>query len=243
MFKLLRAEFSRMFGSVSFISGTALCLSAGGIFVFINTSGGSGDIFIEENLFLLYGLVTVVSAVFTSLFLGSEYSCGAIRNKLIIGHKRLCVYLADFITVVTGAVIFNAATMLPWVFAWDRARLGCTEKELASRILTSFCAVAACCSLFALLSLIITRPRISAAAALIAAILLLSAPANNFSGLSPKEKIAMNVIPSCHLKKLALANSRYDKDLNAAALPLYSLGVTAMSAAVGAVIFDRKNLR
>lgn len=244
MFKLLRAEFARMFASVIFLCGTALCLFAGALFVYMNTAAANNEIFVEGFLFSLYGLVMLVSAVFTAFFLGAEYSHGAIRNKLTIGHKRTDVYLADLITAVTGSLIFNAATMLPWVFVGKRVLLGCTEEELALRILTSFCAVAACTSLYTLFSLVIARPQISAAVTIIAAALLFLAPANNYSGVSFKEKLMMNVIPSCHLKKLALADYRFDKELDGiAALPLYSLGTVTVSSGIGIVIFSKKNLK
>lgn len=54
----------------------------------------------------------ILLAVLCSLFIGSDYSNGTIRNKLIIGLPRPKVYLANLITVMTGALCLNIAAML-----------------------------------------------------------------------------------------------------------------------------------
>ena len=44
--------------------------------------------FLDEVL-LNYGVFHIVlAAVFSSVFIGTEYSGGTIRNKIIVGHKR-----------------------------------------------------------------------------------------------------------------------------------------------------------
>ena len=58
------------------------------------------DLFVYA-LFLGFGM-----AAFIPLFFGAEYSDGAIRNKLIIGHSRLSVYLSHLITSVAVAALF-----------------------------------------------------------------------------------------------------------------------------------------
>lgn len=135
--------------------------------------------YIEECLFSLYPVVLIASALFTSIFIGTEQSHKAIRSKLIIGHKRISVYLSELITAVT----------------------------------------------------------------IVTAALLLYAPANNYSAQTTGEKL-MNVIPSTHLKRLAQADPRYDKELEGLSeMPVCSAGVIAVSTAIGAAIFSKKNLR
>ncbi len=48
-------------------------------------------------------------AVLISLFIGTEYSDGTIRNKLIIGHKRNRVYLSNLLTCYAGVFIVYCA--------------------------------------------------------------------------------------------------------------------------------------
>lgn len=47
----------------------------------------------------------VFFALFASLFLGTEYSDGTIRNKLAVGHRRDQVFLAGFFTCLTASVV------------------------------------------------------------------------------------------------------------------------------------------
>lgn len=54
------------------------------------------------------GLLSIVFVVpvFVGNFVGTEYSNGTIRNKLIVGHKRSSIYLAN-LTVCTAGVLMG----------------------------------------------------------------------------------------------------------------------------------------
>ena len=57
-------------------------------------------------------------ALFTSMFLGTEYSDGTIRNKLIVGHDRVSLYLANWLTCCGASLLFLAAALIaPFVGA------------------------------------------------------------------------------------------------------------------------------
>lgn len=61
-----------------------------------------------DNFFFDYSMIlTLPLAAFCSLFLGTEYSDGTIRNKLIIGHSRHAIYSANLI-VCAAAGFFMA---------------------------------------------------------------------------------------------------------------------------------------
>ena len=51
-------------------------------------------------------------AVFSSFYIGAEYSDGTIRNKLNVGSSRNSIYLANLVVVVTAGVLFVVTHML-----------------------------------------------------------------------------------------------------------------------------------
>lgn len=68
---------------------------------------------ISSDQFLFVGGIYAifVAAVVIASFIGTEYSNGTMRNKLMVGHKRGTVYLANFITCTAAIFIINAVYM------------------------------------------------------------------------------------------------------------------------------------
>lgn len=63
-------------------------------------------------LFQLVPAIGVCIGVFTGLFLGTDHSEGALRNRLIVGHSRESVYLAGLGVSLTGAAAFTLAWLV-----------------------------------------------------------------------------------------------------------------------------------
>lgn len=51
--------------------------------------------------------IGILTSIFISTFLGTEYNDGTIRNKLIVGHKRTSIYLSSFITGIIAVTIID----------------------------------------------------------------------------------------------------------------------------------------
>lgn len=66
----------------------------------------------DDYFFNTAPMMGVFCAVFISLFLGTEYGDGAVRNKLTVGHRRDSIYLAGFFAVFLGNLVFLAAWFL-----------------------------------------------------------------------------------------------------------------------------------
>lgn len=118
MNKLLSAEFLRLFKSLIF----KMCLLfSGGLGVFmvlmrwwdvkkhsaeyaklgVEYSNADGLIFVG-GLYLIFAI-----AVFISVFVGTEYSDGTIRNKLIAGHTRSSIYFSKFVVCAVADIMIH----------------------------------------------------------------------------------------------------------------------------------------
>lgn len=68
------------------------------------------------NGFFIYVVFTaILSAVFCSLFTGTEYNDGTMRNKLITGHSRIDICLANLIVSAAAVFILCLAHILAYL--------------------------------------------------------------------------------------------------------------------------------
>lgn len=68
-----------------------------------------GSSIMQINWYLLapFSIISFFCPIFSSIFVGTEYSDGTMRNRLIVGHTRKNIYLANFITVCLVNVIIT----------------------------------------------------------------------------------------------------------------------------------------
>lgn len=66
---------------------------------------------LDQYYFHFAASIGLFCALFGSMFFGTEYGDGTIRNKIIIGHTRQSVYLANLLTAFTAALCM----MLTWL--------------------------------------------------------------------------------------------------------------------------------
>lgn len=60
---------------------------------------------LEDVLFQNFIIIGFVSAVVVGMFLGTEYSDGTIRNKIAVGHTRASIYLANLIVCAAASMV------------------------------------------------------------------------------------------------------------------------------------------
>lgn len=117
MRKLLRADFARIRKSKVFWFGMTVLAAFGLMFVlngyklscrqempFPKLFAGS--------IFQSTALMGIVFAVFCSLFTGTEYDNGTIRNKLMVGQSRTSIYLSNFVCCMSAGMIQAAGSVL-----------------------------------------------------------------------------------------------------------------------------------
>jgi len=118
MRKLISASFARLWRDNIFwalnigMFGFALYYTSSYVFRLYNISAQDIRPTLDNSFFYFVFIIGLLCAVFAALFLGVEYGDGVIRNKLIVGRRRIEVYLANLLTVFTATLSFMAAWLL-----------------------------------------------------------------------------------------------------------------------------------
>ena len=185
MSRLLKANFSRLFESLIFKLGM---ISSVGLAVFSITvryldNTVNADLYAEYGYtFNAEGLIFVGSfflmfamAVFVGLFVGTDYSDGTIRNKIMVGHSRFSIYMSNYITCAVTGIIFNISYIVV-ALAYGQVLLGGTEYPLRLIMIctcVSITALIALISMMLLLSMLISRKAAASVILLLMSMLLL----------------------------------------------------------------------
>ncbi len=118
MSKLLSANFARLVKSRVFWTLEIFCMIFGAVIyslAILNTSNlGKRWLLWNANFYFFFFITSIgaVLTVFATLFIGTEYSDGTIRNKISIGHRRCDIYLSNFIIVAAAGAVFGITHML-----------------------------------------------------------------------------------------------------------------------------------
>lgn len=132
----------------------ACVLGAFGISLFIVLYGAkratqfSIDYPLDRYFFNFLPMVGLLWAAFSGLYVGADYDHGLLRNKLVVGHTRVSVYLANLTVSMAAAILVLAAWFvgglagIPFLGSWGMSwpQLVCV---LGLTLLTtaSFCAI------------------------------------------------------------------------------------------------------
>lgn len=161
MNKLLRANFSRLWKDKLFW----LCM--GGMFVYsiVYMLNGCRQAKVDLSEYS-YGLdeyyfhfalsIGFFCTLFSSMFFGTEYSDGTIRNKIIVGHTRTNLYLSSLFTTFTATLLILSAWLVgalvavPMLGFWKMGALHLFEYLLIA--VTFVLAFSAICTAVNLLS-------------------------------------------------------------------------------------------
>ena len=219
MRNLLSSDFARLWRSRLFWLMEA-GVFAWGVFAYyllkINTRNGypfnrGNSYFFNEMTF-----IGITMACFSGFFIGTEYSDGTMRNKLMVGHSRIKVYLANLITILfTGFAQFAAYTLAALtagtIFVGDLAwgRLYRPAETMALAFL-SICTSAAIAVLISMV--IIDKPKAVLTNVLLS-MLLLAAGASALKGLMQPEMTKRLYIPETGEYKLDSDENLPDDEL------------------------------
>lgn len=118
MNKLLAAAFSRMFKSKAFWAGMILMLATGTGMPIMNYRSMLSDgytRYIDSGFFIGAFFIGILLAVLCSLYVGTEYSDGTIRNKIIVGRRRTAIYLSNLIVCAASGILMCAVCFIAYL--------------------------------------------------------------------------------------------------------------------------------
>lgn len=222
--------------------------------------------------FRLVLALAVGVSVFTGLYLGTDHSEGALRNRLMVGHSREKVYLSGLGTAVTAALAFVGAWLLgcgvPVLLNRNLWRLGAGQAALM--ILLTVGAVIALASILTVVGMLLEKKSTAAVASILLAMGLLLVSTWVYSRLLEPEMETGLIItaagmewgePTPNLRYVSgTLRKVYELVLNmlptgqlallsdlAVAYPAGNLMasglVTAVSTLIGIALFQKKDLR
>lgn len=254
MTKLIRADFARMFKTLSFWLCGAFSTAFILWFFFLeycskhSAAGKLGTLaFSSISSFILM----FFASIFAALFVGTDYLNGTIRNKISIGHSRASIYFSNLIICSIGGMLHCvmcwAALFIVGLFT--KGRLGLEPGELALRLAVTLFAMISVCA-FSMIIGMLTTAKSSAVVINIVGSIVMVIGINVLNGLlydpepAPQNKILQVVcdaVPYGQALKID-GVSNEEKD-NRSVMPLYSVGFTAAVSAVGTVVFSRKDIK
>lgn len=117
MNKLLRSNFSRLWKNKIFW----ICMGAMFVYAIVYMLNGCRQATmdlseyqytIDKYYFHFALLIGFFCTLFSSMFFGTEFSDGTIRNKIIVGHTRENIYLASLITTFTATLLIMSVWLV-----------------------------------------------------------------------------------------------------------------------------------
>lgn len=274
MVRLLKANFARLWKTKSFrvCMILAFCLT---LVNFLTSYSVQPECVktLGAELMSAGSNIVFFASIFAALYLGTDYSNGTIRNKLIIGHKRAEIYLSNLITTAGGCVMMFAAAWLGVLITGLclGGEIGMPAGELAFKMLICIGAAISVSAIFTLLGMLFSSKSTIITVTLVSTFVLLIGAAVIESLLAQPEYVQnyeMSVngsVVQTEPEPNPMYVSGIKRDIlmtvnevlpsgqimqmemgigrHAELMPLYSLGVLTAVTAVGALVFRKKDLK
>lgn len=174
MINLLNAGLFKLSRSKMFFIIALMVLGIALVIFLNNASNNLQNVSLNNmslNSIILMGLFM---AMFSSLFLGEEFTYGTIRNKIIMGHSRIKIYMSNLIiSIITGIIfetIYIVATLILGSFVGIDMHI--TIYEYSVLLLKTFMVIIAFSSLYNFITLISSEVTIATAICMIVFIIM-----------------------------------------------------------------------
>lgn len=194
MHKLPSANFARLWKSSVFWLGMIVMCGLGVMAVIMRYF----DILEDPNyayttadgFWFLGGLyISIALSVFISLWLGTEYHDGTMRNKLTVGHTRGEIYAANWLTCTISSLMMHIGYILMVaVFGTLLLKPFTTPvRVLLISTLVSFLTVVAMSSIFVMIAMLVSGKSTSAVLSMMIALVMVFGSITVYSMLSAPE--------------------------------------------------------
>ncbi len=161
MIKLLKAGFFRLKKDIIFWLFVFLTIGIAGFTLFRYTSNEEINLDKIANEFIMY--IGLFIAIFVSIFVGKEHSQGIIRNKIIVGHSRISIFLANLIISIIASILCEIVYLV-LVFLIGIPLFGqlqMTLSQFAMVLLNTVLVIISFCSIFNFISMICSEITVS----------------------------------------------------------------------------------
>ena len=194
MSKLLRADFVRLFKSRIFLLGVLFMAGLAGLIVYTTWNDMqeiTGYYRSADDVLFVGGVyVGIVIAIVTGIFIGTDYSDGTIRNKHIIGHSRMAMYLSNLIVCSTASVIMHLAFIAVIAGSSAMGIIGRSKGEtITLLIVISVFSVLAISAILLLITMLISKKSAGVVTAMVFSLFMMFAASTIDYRLSAKEYI------------------------------------------------------
>lgn len=148
----LRADFVRLFRSRFFWILIVFLFGSGALSAF-----DKHNKMLDNDLLSVVSAVMLLGSIFAAFFIGTDYSDGTIRNKLIVGNSRAAVWFSNLIVCCAAAELMSLSILLPLTIFGSIAGRGyaLTAGELLFRLLIQNIALLASIALIVLVTMLV----------------------------------------------------------------------------------------
>ena len=148
MIKLLKAGFFRLKKDIIFYLFIFLTIGMAG-FTLYKYTNTFGKIYLDKlvNEFMMY--IGLFIGIFVSVFVGKEHWQGIIRNKIIVGHSRIAIFLSNLIISIVVSIfcemIYLVIVILIGMHLFGKMEMNFTQFMMTMLntilIIISFCSI------------------------------------------------------------------------------------------------------